>query len=799
MAQNGPKNKTMTKMQKGRSMRALYCMLILLSLLMNVSSAIGTEIRVNADRLLERVSPEVFGNSVMFDGNTMGYDWWVTDQRGYEGAKGQWNYYLPYISELGPTVLRYPSGLGANNFHWKPGVGPISERPPYSDTYPQVFGTDEFLQYCEELGAESIMVVNVSTTGKRVGTVQDAADWVEYCNAPDDGSNPGGGIDWAAVRAANGHKEPYHVKYWELGNEEIYPGREDYGRRVRAYSEAMKAIDPAVKTGVICSGGGIDPISQTEDWLDYQGFMLENAGDSFDFWIQHTHTPGWSGRFIAGFTMVRDGAAVSTDFTLKKGGEYRIRFPVEGTCQLSCPELALTIDGQPRGVWSAGRLVGFLETSWFPLAEGEHTLRLEARLPTNQTRVVVSLDVELQREGDEEAIRIDLRNSRELYHAIFGGSAVVDWAFLRGEPHRGNKPVFYTETNTQYGINKSPPYLSKADSLREMLNMGCLYNMMLRHGVPLATYWLLFQEQDGVGVLEGVAYDGERKERGRLDPHRRPVFHLLKAYRENALDWVVSTDVLGSESFLTGWQTGVVIGCAQRDFEMAYIQALGTVSEESDRLSLFLMNLHPETDIEVPIHLQGFPYKSEVKAVTITGSSPDANNEPENCPGGNCVTATERVVRSQGNPMRYRLPKHSLTVLVFYREGSDQLLPRRPTGLGGSVEDGSVHLQWDENAETDVAGYSVFRSRCTEGPFRHRLNDVLVRDTEYLDTATDYGVRYTYAIKAFDLAGNESDYSEKISLTPLPGDGDPDTGPSEGTPDSTPPSSPVLIEVRSSP
>jgi alpha-L-arabinofuranosidase len=787
-------------MHKPKSMRPLWCALILIGFLSRLPPASGAEIRVDAGRLEERVNPELFGNSVMFDGNTMGYDWWVTDERGYDTAKAQWNYYLPYVSELNPTVLRYPSGLGANNFHWKAGIGPIITRDPdYTYGYPQVFGTDEFLRYCEELGAEAIMVVNVSTTGKRAGTIQDAADWVEYCNAPDDGSNPGGGIDWAAVRADNGHKEPYHVKYWELGNEEIYPGREDYGQRVRTYSKAMKAIDPTVKTGAICSGGHVDPIFQTEDWLDYQAFMLENAGDSFDFWSQHTHTPGSSGRFITGFTMVQDGAVVSVDFTLNKEGEYRIRFPVEGTCQLSCPELALTIDGERRGVWSAGPLIAFLESSWFSLAEGEHTLRLEARLPTNQTRIVVSQEIEFQREGDEEPLWIDLRNSRELYHAIFGGWAVVDWAFLRGEPHRGNKPVFYTETNTQYGVNKSLPYLSKACSLREMLSMGCLYNMMLRHGVQLATYWLLFQEQDGVGVLEGVAYDGERMERGRLDPHKRPVFHLLKAYQENALDWVVSTDVLDSESFLTGWQTGVVIGCAQKDFEMAYIQALATLSEESDRMSLFLMNLHPEKDIEVPIHLQGFPWKAEVKAVTITGSSPDANNEPENCPGGNCVTAGERVVRSAGNPMHYRLPKHSLTVLVFYREGSDQSAPRRPTGLEGSVKDGSAHLQWEANTETDVAGYFVFRSRCAEGPFRHRLNDALVTDTGYLDTATDQGVRYTYSIRAVDLSGNESDCSEKITLTPLPGDGNPDTGPPDRTPDSVPPSPPVLIEVRSSP
>ncbi len=111
---------------------------------------------------------------------------------------------------MGPTVLRYPGGLTANDFYWKDGIGPFPQRNPnYGGRgIPQTFGTDEFLRYAEELGAQAIFVVNVSKAGTRPGTVQDAADWVEYCNAPSNGSNPGGGTDWAALRAANGHKEP---------------------------------------------------------------------------------------------------------------------------------------------------------------------------------------------------------------------------------------------------------------------------------------------------------------------------------------------------------------------------------------------------------------------------------------------------------------------------------------------------------------------------------------------------------------------------------------------------------------
>jgi alpha-N-arabinofuranosidase len=55
--------------------------------------------------------------------------------------------------------------------------------------------------------------------GAAVGNAKDAADLVEYLNSPNDGSNPNDGTDWAAVRAANGHPEPYNIKYFEIGNE----------------------------------------------------------------------------------------------------------------------------------------------------------------------------------------------------------------------------------------------------------------------------------------------------------------------------------------------------------------------------------------------------------------------------------------------------------------------------------------------------------------------------------------------------------------------------------------------------
>jgi alpha-N-arabinofuranosidase len=69
------------------------------------------------------------------------------------------------------------------------------------------FGTDEFMRYCELVGAEPYLCVNVST-----GTMEEAQAWVGYCNGT-------GETYWANQRRANGHDEPYRVRLWGLGNE----------------------------------------------------------------------------------------------------------------------------------------------------------------------------------------------------------------------------------------------------------------------------------------------------------------------------------------------------------------------------------------------------------------------------------------------------------------------------------------------------------------------------------------------------------------------------------------------------
>ena len=123
---------------------------------------------------------------------------------------------LSATKDLNLEILRFPGGTYANLYEWQKAIGPKEQRGGMHG-YRHIpdnnwFGPDEAGQLMEEVGGELVCVVNFNKGA------QYAADWVEYMNA-EVGGNPNGGVDWAAIRAQNGHPAPYGVKYWEIANE----------------------------------------------------------------------------------------------------------------------------------------------------------------------------------------------------------------------------------------------------------------------------------------------------------------------------------------------------------------------------------------------------------------------------------------------------------------------------------------------------------------------------------------------------------------------------------------------------
>lgn len=169
------------------------------------------------------------------------------------------------------------SGNYISAYHWEHGVGPVLERPVmYNEAWggwtSKYFGTDEFIAFCRELGVEPLISVNDGS-----GTPEEAALWIEYCNGSAD-------TRMGARRAANGHPEPYNVRYWEIGNEvwgQWQVGActaEQFAERCASFARAMKAADPSI---VLLACGHYD-----QEW---NKAVLDIAGEHFEYLTLHLY------------------------------------------------------------------------------------------------------------------------------------------------------------------------------------------------------------------------------------------------------------------------------------------------------------------------------------------------------------------------------------------------------------------------------------------------------------------------------------------------------------------------------
>jgi len=191
---------------------------------------------------------------------------------------------LQVVKDLAPSNLRWPGGGYASQYQWKWGIGQQEKRERWAhwqwlDYDQNAFGTDEFIRFCREVKAEPVIVVRIGyerPESEYDRILQDACDWVAYCNEPATGK-------WGSIRAANGHPAPYNVKYWEIDNEMWEFGLEKYEAAVRRFSTAMRKVDPGIKI-VVCGG-----YPQGQD----EGFLMR-SGQYFDYMSLH-HYEGANG------------------------------------------------------------------------------------------------------------------------------------------------------------------------------------------------------------------------------------------------------------------------------------------------------------------------------------------------------------------------------------------------------------------------------------------------------------------------------------------------------------------------
>ncbi|MBV9265454.1 MAG: hypothetical protein JO061_04720, partial [Acidobacteriaceae bacterium] len=165
--------------------------------------------------------------------------------------------------EMHTPLLRF-GGNFTSGYHWRDGIGPPDKRvsmrniawgmPEYNQ-----FGTDEYLKFCELIGAQPQIALNLGS-----GTPEEAAEWVRYVDE---------------------HWTSHSGLLWELGNELWgnwnlgYPSLDELAERTLAFSKAIRAVDPSAR--LIATGQDPDHFEQ------WNAEELKDPANTFELLSTH--------------------------------------------------------------------------------------------------------------------------------------------------------------------------------------------------------------------------------------------------------------------------------------------------------------------------------------------------------------------------------------------------------------------------------------------------------------------------------------------------------------------------------
>ncbi len=240
----------------------------------------ASQIYIDTNRVISAISPLLFSGFAEHMGRCI-YEGIYDPASPHADENGLRKDVLAALRELNFRAMRYPGGNFLSGYRWEDGVGPRDQRPRRRDLAWQSietnqFGTNEFMAFCKEIDTQPMMAVNMGT-----GTIQDAANLVEYCNAPV-------GTKYADLRAAHGYPEPYNVEYWCIGNEMDGPWQighldaVEYGKKAREAAKMMRWHDPSIQL-VLCGSSN----SQMPTYPEWDRVALELCWDRVDYHSLH--------------------------------------------------------------------------------------------------------------------------------------------------------------------------------------------------------------------------------------------------------------------------------------------------------------------------------------------------------------------------------------------------------------------------------------------------------------------------------------------------------------------------------
>lgn len=200
------------------------------------------------------IDRHVFGQFAEHLGSGIYGGIWVGKESTIPNTRGIRNDVVVALKALKVPNVRWPGGCFADQYNWRRGVGP--ERKPAGAGEPNTFGTDEFMDFAQQIGTDAYISVNLGSS-----TAQDADEWLEYMTSSTDHA-------LGAERAKNGHPEPYKVAILGLGNESWDCGgamsADFYVNEMKRFSHFVHSYNPAQPMKRVAVGPSGDDTSYTE-------------------------------------------------------------------------------------------------------------------------------------------------------------------------------------------------------------------------------------------------------------------------------------------------------------------------------------------------------------------------------------------------------------------------------------------------------------------------------------------------------------------------------------------------------
>jgi alpha-N-arabinofuranosidase len=235
---------------------------------------------IHADQGTNIISRNIYGQFSEHLGRCIYDGIWVGEGSSIPNTRGIRNDVVAALKKIEIPVIRWPGGCFADQYHWEDGVGPRDQRPKRINTTwggvveDNAFGTHEFLDFCDQIGAAPYISGNVGS-----GTVEELAEWIEYMTASTNSV-------MSDLRRKNGHAEPWKIPFVGIGNEswgcggEMTP--EFYSDNFRRYNTFVKDY-PGNAIYRVASGSSGDDTNWTE-------VLMKNVGSRMNGLSLHYYT-----------------------------------------------------------------------------------------------------------------------------------------------------------------------------------------------------------------------------------------------------------------------------------------------------------------------------------------------------------------------------------------------------------------------------------------------------------------------------------------------------------------------------